>query len=90
MDTGTSMSDLLADAPGPTLHPSEFVAVEASEFAARLQTPLLVADDPVYAKAGLPSQTVLLRLGNEATRRPGELRWQNIAHVVCHACSVAP
>lgn len=90
LDTGADLSDLLAHSPGPKLHPSEFVAFEALEFATRAENPMLMADDPAYALAELPRQTVLLRLGSEATQMPRHLRWQNICDLICHAYGVEP
>ena len=87
---GINLSALLQRSTDPTFHASELVAMEASDFAMKTNNLILIGDDPAYGITTEVEQVLFIRLENEQTRMPGEVKWIDIDHVFCTACGVVP
>ncbi|MBZ0252833.1 MAG: hypothetical protein K8I02_05785, partial [Candidatus Methylomirabilis sp.] len=81
---------LLDRSAGLSFHASDYVAIEAAEFAIRSPRPVLVADDPTYEIAAGAEGLVLFRLGGEETRMPSRVPWQDVDYLFCAALGVEP
>lgn len=82
--------DLLKGSKEAVFHPCGFVAIEAVRYAAQCAGPVIVADDSTYDFLSGQESVIFIRLGNDETRMPLGVRWQDVSYMFCTAYGVRP
>jgi len=85
----TGAEELLERSDEALFHPCDFVAIDASRFAAECDNAVLFADDPIYGNAQSDQELIFIRTGGEDTRMPPEVPWINVDHIYCMAYGVS-
>ena len=82
--------ELLERSSEAHFHACEILAIEAAQFAAQCNSAIVVADDPIYEMAKQCPNLIFIRHGNEETRMPTDVRWNDVAYMFCSAYGVDP